>query len=185
MIKLFVVVGNTGAGKTRLINDVINKINKNYENDIIKKLPTYTTREIRPSENKNEIISIPIDCMKFLIENNFFMEYDIWDNENYYATPRLPYDNYIYIKPMTLKGFCKIRNDKICSINISVDNNIAIQRLIERGMAYEDAVKRYEEYKTNFERNYKKDFFDIEIPNNGDYAFTLYNMYNFIKDKMK
>lgn len=83
-IKIVIICGVSGSGKNTMISRLLSESTFNF-----KKIVTYTTRSrSRPNEIKGEDYHFLSETkFKNLIDNNYFLEYEITHN-CYYGTPR-------------------------------------------------------------------------------------------------
>jgi len=70
--KLFVVSGTSGAGKTSVVTEALNRVGKEYN---LSRIITYTSRPARPGEvDKKDYVFISGDEFKQKMANGFFLE---------------------------------------------------------------------------------------------------------------
>ncbi len=82
---LFIISAPSGAGKTTVVNAVMEKMAGTYP---LKRLITYTSRAPRAGEkNGIDYHFVSPDTFKALLENNFFLEYSC-SYGSYYGTSR-------------------------------------------------------------------------------------------------
>ena len=82
---LFIVSAPSGAGKTTIVNAVMEKTTITY---CLKRLVTYTTKKPRPTDrNGIDYHFITKQQFKSLIEEEFFLEWSC-AYDSYYGTPR-------------------------------------------------------------------------------------------------
>lgn len=81
---IFVICGPSGAGKTTIINQVLEQLTPQIK---LNRIITYTTRTQRPGEiNGEDYHFISIEQFKKLESENFFFE-TVNFNHNFYASP--------------------------------------------------------------------------------------------------
>lgn len=79
----FIVVAPAGAGKNRLIETVVERV------EGLRQLPTATTRPMRPGEQQNrEHVFVSEEEFKQLIENDELLEYQLVHGTHYYGMLR-------------------------------------------------------------------------------------------------
>lgn len=169
---MIILVGPSASGKTEL-GKLLNKYGYN-------KLVTYTTRNQRVNEIEGiDYHFITKDEFKNLIEQNFFFEYVLY-NDNYYGTSNesIKNDTYVILEP---NGLLKYRNrEDTISFYIDVNEEILKKRMINRQDKEEDIIKRLTGDKFVFTNEVKKSC-DYVL----DGTKSLEELTNFIISKVK
>lgn len=144
---MLILVGPSASGKTQIVQKLISE----YQ---MKKLVTYTSRPLRCGEvdgkdyhfiSKNEFIE--------KIENDFFIEYVIYNN-NYYGTSRsdLALNKVVILEPTGLKHYIKEKNKDFVVIFLETSLDILKKRMVNRGDSLEDINHRLTNDTTLFNR---------------------------------
>lgn len=82
--KLFVISAPSGAGKTTLVNEALNRIGKSHK---ISRVITTTTRPLRDTEVEGvDYNHLSVDEFKAKIEKDEFLEWSTW-YDHYYGSP--------------------------------------------------------------------------------------------------
>ena len=88
--KIFLFSAPSGAGKTTIVNVILQELQKSY---VIQKVITYTTRSIRKGEVDGiDYFFITKEEFEAKIQEGFFLEWSNW-YENYYGSPRSSVDD--------------------------------------------------------------------------------------------
>lgn len=135
---LLLLVGPSGSGKTTIAN----KLEKDYG---LKQIRSYTTR---PKRNENEDSHIFITEEEFMILKNL-MAYTEYNGYRYGATLQQVEDCDIYVVDVPgvrtlVKNYSG--DKKIIAVCLKVDEQIALDRMEQRG---DSIAQRYERLKTD------------------------------------
>lgn len=124
---MLIIVGPSAAGKTEIVKHLI-------EISSLKKLVTYTTRLPRWNEIEDvDYHFISVDDFKEKLENNFFFEYVIYNN-NYYgtATNDMIPGNVVILEPNGLKKYVEKARDKIKICYLKCSEEVRKLRMVKR-----------------------------------------------------
>lgn len=173
--KLFIISAPSGAGKTTLINAVVDRLNKQFS---LQRLITYTSRKKRPGEiDGADYHFLTSDEFKQRIARDYFLEYSC-EYHNYYGSPS-------YIIQQLQKGISIIgildqfgaqqiekKIDNVVSVWLYTSNlTILKQRLEKRNTDPKEIQKRLEIAKNELHREKEKPFYKYHICNdNFDHA---------------
>lgn len=144
--KLFIVSAPSGAGKTTLVDLVLNNLKPKID---ISKVITYTTKDPRKNElNGIDYHFITRDDFEAKISQNFFIEWSCAYG-NYYGSPRFILDELknmkSYIAILDINGAQSIKNivEKAILVWIDVPNLSDLEsRLLKRGDSISEIEKR-------------------------------------------
>lgn len=124
---MLIIVGPSAAGKTEIVKRIM-------EISHLKKLVTYTTRLLRWNEVEDvDYHFISLAEFKEKLENNFFFEYVIYNN-NYYGTALndiIP-SNVVILEPNGLKKYIEKARDKIKICYLKCSEEMRHLRMIKR-----------------------------------------------------
>lgn len=143
--KLFVISAPSGAGKTSLVNALLQKMDKTYN---LTRVVTYTSKKPRTGEVAGvDYHYIEVDEFKSKIQEGFFCE---WSNcyESYYGSPRSIFDDLdkgmSYILIIDRAGAQQIINFYKEAILIWIHTDIPTlkERLILRGAETEEQINK-------------------------------------------
>lgn len=133
--KLFIITAPSGAGKTTLVQGVLDKINSRA---LLDRVITYTTRDARAHEIPGvDYHFVTRDAFLALKAQNFFLEH----SEAYgalYGSPRSILDDircgFSYIMVLDAHGVAQLQSNNIsaCYIAITVAHTELSERLIKR-----------------------------------------------------
>ncbi len=173
--KLFIISAPSGAGKTTLVNAVVDRLNKQF---LLQRLVTYTSRKRRPKEiDGSDYHFLTSDEFKQRIARNYFLEYSC-EYHNYYGSPT-------YIIQQLQKGISVIGIlDQFGAQQIAkkIDNVVFVwlytssltilqERLEKRNTNLEEIQRRLEIAKNELHREKEKPFYEYHICNdNFDHA---------------
>lgn len=179
--KIFFVLGESGAGKTTLINKSLCRL-KN-----VSRMNKCTTREKRSLEDSNDIFLNEEQFDQF-VKKNLFIEWEEYagikhgllkssmDIQNHLITEITPngYFNFLkYLKNNNIK-------EEIFTIYIHTNKKLIEKRLKKyRKIKNEDFLKRLEDDKKQFSNKIN---YNIIIENNKKDSFKIF--LNFIKEKI-
>lgn len=124
---MLIIVGPSAAGKTEIVKRLM-KISS------LKKLVTYTTRLPRWNEVDGvDYNFISLDDFKNRLENNFFFEYVIYNN-NYYGTALndIVPGNVVILEPNGLKKYVEKASDKIKICYLKCSEEMRKLRMVKR-----------------------------------------------------
>lgn len=163
MKKLIILTAPSGAGKTTILNKLVEK------NPNIIQAITYTTREPRPNEiNGVDYFFVSIEKFKSMIDENILLEYEeVYTNQFYGSSNKQIEDNFkngkITIMIVDVVGALNIKKmfkDDVITFFIKVDLDELRKRLLNRNESSID--KRIEKAKEEllFENS-----FDVVIDN--------------------
>jgi len=167
--KLFIVSASSGAGKTTLVNAVMQRIQSVYD---VSRVLTYTTRSPRDGEvNGVDYCFITIKEFESLIEQDFFLE---WSNAygNYYGSPSSILNELVYGKSyiaiLDRSGAQQVSHkfSELVLIWIYTDIVSLQKRLIQRKTeTFEQIEYRIQLAKKEIEEENLKRFYNFHIHN--------------------
>lgn len=166
--KIFVISASSGAGKTTLVNLVLERLKPNIHID---KVVTYTTKAPRKGEvNGIDYHFISEQEFQLKIKEGFFIE---WSNAygSFYGSPKyildeLSYKSWILI--LDFMGAKAVKKTIVDSISVWIEISsleILEQRLKLRGDLPEQIQKRLMLAKNEFELINKNFIFDYKFEN--------------------
>lgn len=124
---MLIIVGPSAAGKTEIVKRIT-------EISSLKKLVTYTTRLLRWNETEDvDYHFISLEDFKNKLDNNFFFEYVIYNN-NYYgtATNDIIPSNVVILEPNGLRKYIEKAKDKIKICYLKCSEDVRKLRMIKR-----------------------------------------------------
>ena len=136
---MLVIVGSSASGKTKIVQELIKKYH-------MEKLVTYTTRPKRVGEvDGKDYHFISNDDFQKKIEENFFIEYVKYNN-NYYGTSfsDLSPNKVVILEPTGLKHYLKVARNIVTIVFLKTSLEVLRIRMLNRGDAYEDVMRRLE-----------------------------------------
>lgn len=153
--KLIVITGKTASGK----DTIISKILTNFPN--LKRIVTTTSRAMREGERDGvDYHFISRDEFKQKMARGELLEYVEYGG-NYYGTEKSRInlgENLIWKIDPSMAGKAKQLFLDSISIYITVNNQVVLQRLRERGLSEEEIAKRmaddakiWDQYKNNYD----------------------------------
>lgn len=153
---MIVLTGKTASGKDAVLEKLLLKIPH------LKRVITTTSRDPRPGEvNGVDYNFISEDAFREKIENGEFLEYVEYGG-NFYGTPKTQLENgnnLVWKIDPSMAG--KVKDAVV--IYLTVDDEVVLQRLKERGLSEEEIAKRMQDDKI-FWQQYK-DNYDYVIEN--------------------
>lgn len=167
--KLFIISAPSGAGKTTLINAIIERLNQQF---LLERLITYTSRQKRPTEiDGSDYHFLTPDDFKKRITQDYFLEYSC-EYHHYYGSPG-------YILQQLERGVSIIGTlnqfgaqaiaEKMGDVVLIwlYTSNISIlrERLEKRSTAPEEIEKRLAIAKNELYREQKNPFYQYHICN--------------------
>lgn len=173
--KVFVLVGNSGSGKSEIGRKV-------FEDDSL--IPSFTTREKRAGD-RNDYIHTTVDRFIDLVESHVFLEYTNYNN-SYYGTTLLDFDsklakNDISYAILTYNGARNLkRYVPLNVVTVLVDTPIEDRELMlsKRGELNKD---RYKE-----DLDYKVSDFDYVINNKlNDISFAVNQLKSIVEYEIR
>lgn len=133
--KLFLVLGNSGVGKTTVINCVLNKLPK------LEFIPSFTTRNPRKNEKDGvDYIFVSYDYFEKLIKSNELLEFDQPHGTYYYGISKKPIVEQLkkgtsVIRTIAIKGLDQVVNSEfrkhIISIFVLADDKFDIRSKLQ------------------------------------------------------
>jgi guanylate kinase len=161
MKKLFCILGKSGSGKDSICKEI--------EKLGYKVLKSYTTRPRRLNEGDTHIFIDENDLYKY---KDDIIAYTKIGAFHYFSTKQQLYDSDVYIiDPRGLNMLKEIKDLKIISIYINVDDEERYKRAINRGDSVEVIEKRFSAEKEQFDEfltNKKYDYLVL----NGDFDYA-------------
>ena len=150
---MIILIGPSASGKTEICKKLIADFH--YE-----KFVTTTTRNKRINEKDGiDYYFLTKEEFKKDIDNNFFIEYTIYDNNYYGSFKKEKGDNKILIiEPNGLNAFKKLNDPTIVSFYIKSDEKDRYERMIARGDEIDDVKRRLENDRKIFNSSIKTDF---------------------------
>ena len=146
---IMLVSGTGGVGKNTLINGILN-------NDNIEFISSYTTRQKRETDKKNQYNFITKEEFEAKIKSGEIFEYDIFNNQ-YYGTSKLMFseglkNNDVVVKDMSILGCRNLKEAmgqdyRIVTVFLTESKKVLKQRLIDRGEKPERIKNRLALYK--------------------------------------
>ncbi len=133
---MLIIVGPSAAGKTEIVKRLT-------EISHLKKLVTYTTRLLRWNEIEDvDYHFISLDDFKEKLDNNFFFEYVIYNN-NYYGTAinDIVPSNVVILEPNGLKKYVEQAHDKVKICFLKCSEETRRIRMVKR-KDQPDSIKR-------------------------------------------
>ena len=134
---MILLVGASASGKSVVAKKLFEKYN-------IKKVITYTTRDIRVGEvNDVDYHFISKEEFEFKIKNNFFIETACYNN-NYYGTAYedISKDKVIILEPNGANVYYDKLKDQVCIIFLQASEEERRKRMELRGDSLENIQKR-------------------------------------------
>lgn len=171
---LILLIGKSGSGKstiTKILNDEYN----------LKNVDSFTTRPKRYEQEKGHIFISDKEFDKIKLSD--MIAYTEYGGYKYCATKKQLDTNDIYI--IDLNGLKNLKydeiNKKVISVYITASSKICLNRMLNRGNSYEEAIKRIEFDEDEFKR-IKEFKFDCVLSNNSKEDLTycvekIYNLY--------
>lgn len=157
---IMLVSGTGGVGKNTLINGLLGR-------DDVKFISSYTTRDRRDTDNKDQYQYITKQEFEAKIKSGEIFEYDMF-NSQYYGTAKALFANGLKEKPVVVKDIsilgvtnCKeamSQDHSIISVFLTEDKKVIKQRLIDRGEKKERIKNRLALYKKEQAARFKFDF---------------------------
>ena len=186
MEKLIVIIeGPSGVGKDRIILGLIEK----YPN-IYKKMPSITTRPMRPSENPGDpYYHVTREEFENKIKTGEVFEHTTRHGE--YRGMSLDIINsliargFTQIKDCDLVGMNALKKefgDSVFSIFITAPRDVVEARLISRGDSEQDRITRLKDYEDKMSQ---EKYFDITVQNIGDIDIAVNEVHEHIEKRKK
>ncbi len=157
---ILLVSGTGGVGKNTLINGLLGR-------DDAKFISSYTTRQRRDTDNKDQYQYITKQEFESKIKSGEIFEYDMFNSE-YYGTAKALFSNALKEKPVVIKDIsilgvtnCKEamqEEHSIISVFLTEDKKVIKQRLIDRGEKKERIKNRLALYNKEQAARFKFDF---------------------------
>ena len=176
MNKILVIAGPSAAGKTTVMNEILNS-NKNFEY-----IRSATTRAPRGDKFDSEYIYLSDDEFRFRIKNGGMLEYTEYGG-NFYGTPRSEIerifsDGKVPVLILDLIGVKTLKTGKrdfsVFAVYLTADREALNARLYERLRAADFSDEAREIFEKRKAQNLADEetflkmqsFFDLVIPNN-------------------
>ena len=157
---ILLVSGTGGVGKNTLINGLLGRNDAKF-------ISSYTTRQRRDTDNKDQYQYITKQEFESKIKSGEIFEYDMFNSE-YYGTAKALFSNALKEKPVVIKDIsilgvtnCKEamqEEHSIISVFLTEDKKVIKQRLIDRGEEKERIKNRLALYNKEQAARFKFDF---------------------------
>ncbi len=157
---ILLVSGTGGVGKNTLINGLLGRNDAKF-------ISSYTTRQRRDTDNKDQYQYITKQEFESKIKSGEIFEYDMFNSE-YYGTAKALFSNALKEKPVVIKDIsilgvtnCKEtmqEEHSIISVFLTEDKKVIKQRLIDRGEKKERIKNRLALYNKEQAARFKFDF---------------------------
>lgn len=177
---MLILIGPSASGKTQIVQKLISE----YE---MKKLVTYTSRPKRVGEvDGKDYHFISVTDFKERINNNFFIEYVVYNN-NYYGTSRsdLALDKVVILEPTGLKHYLKENNKEFVVVFLETSRDALKTRMINRGDQLKDIEYRLQNDINLFNEEIKKMADLIIDTSNSTIQNDAEKIYNFYQSRLK
>ncbi len=185
---LFLISAPSGAGKTTIVNAVLEHVKNHYGDKLVlEKVITYTTRPKREGEvEEKDYFFITKEDFLEKIESGFFMEWSTW-YENYYGSPAWVLDrvregiSYIAIVDRFGARSIKAIFPEVVLIWLApVSLEVLEQRLIRRGTDLQQEIeKRLLKAALEMDEEKKEKIYEYHIIND-DFNKTVQKVINCI-----
>ncbi|MFA5235607.1 MAG: guanylate kinase [Bacilli bacterium] len=145
---MIILVGASASGKTEVAKLLFRKYG-------IKKVITHTTRPMREGERLDvDYHFVTVDEFTRLKEHNAFVETTFY-NGNHYGTSRkeIGDDKALIVDPNGLKSFLALHDAHIVTFFMQASETTRLNRMIYRGDRLEDAKKRIENDRIDFQED--------------------------------
>lgn len=109
---LYVIVGETGSGKTLLCNE--------FTQHGVDKVVTFTTRKRRPEESVNDYDFVVDEVFDLLDDEDYFVETDVYDGCKYGMSKASILPNKDQVVVLTLNGLQAVRHTGIDHVSVCV-----------------------------------------------------------------
>lgn len=173
---MLILVGPSASGKTEVANILIQKYG-------MKRMITYTTRQIRPGEVDGVSYHF-IDKSKFIemMDNSEFVESTIY-NENYYGTRKsdVSKEKIVILEPSGVNAFYKKMPNDVTIVFLKASKLIREERMRNRGDSKESIIERLKNDDIAFqEKNLLHIDFTLVNENKTleELALEIYNFYH-------
>lgn len=161
MINIYIIDGKNGAGKSFLIDKLVNV---GYQKSI-----NYTTRDMRVDEvDGKDYHFIEKDRFEDLIQNGFFVEYQK-RGEYYYGTPIENLKDNIILVSSDIKTIKKYYSGNIHRIFIDASLDTRYKRVLKRNLSSRDVFERFNTENFRFLTDFQASF--IDNSNDDDKSF--------------
>lgn len=157
---IMLISGTAGVGKNTLINGIVGSGKAKF-------ISSYTTRERRETDNKDQYQYISKQEFEDKLKTGEIFEYDMF-NSKYYGTAKSLFtnalsENAVVIKDISVLGVTNCREAlesefSIISVFLTENKSVLKQRLIERGETKERIKNRLKLYKKEQAARFKFDF---------------------------
>ena len=157
---ILLVSGTGGVGKNTLMNGLLGRNDAKF-------ISSYTTRQRRDTDNKDQYQYITKQEFESKIKSGEIFEYDMFNSE-YYGTAKALFSNALKEKPVVIKDIsilgvtnCKEamqEEHSIISVFLTEDKKVIKQRLIDRGEKKERIKNRLALYNKEQAARFKFDF---------------------------
>lgn len=161
---ILILMGKTASGK----DTIAKELTSNYK---FGKIITYTTRPPRPNE-KDGVDYYFISQLDFQkkIKADFFVEWKVYQSafgDWYYGTAfkDLKQDSVLILTPTGVKDLAKNTICQFRTVLIDAPKEVRLQRLMERGDEYAEALRRLEHDEKDFENPFVRQLTDLKIQN--------------------
>ncbi|HOC80750.1 MAG TPA: AAA family ATPase [Bacilli bacterium] len=143
---MIILVGASASGKTEIARILARKYG-------IVKAITHTTRPMRDGERDGvDYFFVSKSDFQDLLAADFFVEMTLY-NDNYYgcSKPQVSDSKAVIVDPNGLKAFQKLKNPRVISFLIIADEEIRFKRMLTRGDSKENALKRINNDRIDFD----------------------------------
>lgn len=161
---ILILMGKTASGKDTIAKELVS----NYK---FGKIITYTTRPPRPNERDGvDYYFISQSDFQKKIKADFFVEWKVYQSAfgNWYygtAFKDLKQDSVLILTPTGVKDLAKNTRCIFRTVLIDAPKEIRLQRLIERGDEYTEALRRLEHDEKDFEIPFVRQLTNLKIQN--------------------
>lgn len=165
MSKLITITGPSGSGKSTIADILVNKYN-------LKKAISYTSRPMRPNEQHGKDYYFTTkDEIQEMYSAGRLAEYTEY-NGNLYGLhiDELSRSDIVIVDPNGLRNLLKLNKFDIHSLFLNVYPRTQLQRLLNRGDSYNDAIKRIENDKLVFDST--DPMYDVIVTSKNSHNFN-------------
>ena len=161
---ILILMGKTASGKDTIAKELVS----NYK---FGKIITYTTRPPRPNEKDGvDYYFISQSDFREKIKADFFVEWKVYQSafgDWYYGTAfeDLKRDSILILTPTGIRDLARNTRCVFRTVLIDAPKEVRLQRLIDRGDEYTEALRRLEHDEKDFEIPFVRKLTDLKIQN--------------------